>query len=152
MRLRCPVCYAESALEAWVGEAEARAFLGVLAQCPDALAPALVRYVGLWRAQSRAVGWGRATRIAQDALALEPDPAILTAALDETVETLRARRAAGEAAKPLTNHRYLAAVLETARSRAALPVPVVGGPPSAGPAPAAESRTLAAARALESLR
>jgi hypothetical protein len=111
MRLRCPVCHAEAALEAWVEDEAAREMMAILSTLDATLGRPLVAYLGLWRSASRALAWDRAVRIAREVLALEADPQRLAAALSQTVEQLRAKRDAGDV-RPLTGHNYLKRVLE----------------------------------------
>lgn len=128
MRLRCPVCHAEAALEAWVEDAAARELFGLLAALPAGLARALVAYLGLWRPAKRALAWDRALRVAREALDAHADAAVLEAALVETVEALRAKRDAGDVRK-LDSHGYLRKVCASVAARwAALsPGPSPGG-------------------------
>lgn len=111
MRLRCPVCHAESAIEAWVEDDAARELMGLLAGLDAPLGRALVAYLGLWRPASRALSWERALRIAREVLALDADALRLAAALSQTVEQLRLKRDGGDV-RPLTGHNYIKRVLE----------------------------------------
>lgn len=131
MRLRCPVCHAECAPEAWMQEEAARELFGLLAQQPAGLARALTMYLGLWRPAKRALAWDRAVRIARETLALA-QPEVLEQALTETVEALRAKRDAGDA-RALDSHGYLKKVIESVAARGAVR--------RAEPARAARSRT-----------
>lgn len=111
MRLRCPVCHADAALEAWVMDEAARDFVALLAGLEADLGRPLVAYIGLFRPRKTALTWDRALRLAREVLALTPDAHRLASALSSTVDTLRAKRAAGDA-RPLSNHNYLKRVLE----------------------------------------
>lgn len=111
MRLRCPVCHAEAALEAWVEDDAAREMMGLLSALDATLARPLVAYLGLFRSGSRALSWERALRIARDVLALDANALRLAAALSQTVEQLRVKRDAGDV-RPLTGHNYIKRVLE----------------------------------------
>lgn len=130
MRLRCPVCHAEAALEAWAEDEAAREMMALLAGLDAELGRPLVAYLGLFRSASRALSWDRALRLAREVLALCPDSARLAAALVVTVEQLRAKRDAGDV-RPLTNHNYLKRVLEGVPEGGAV-VAVHGRPCSAG--------------------
>lgn len=110
MRLRCPVCHAESAIEAWVEDDAARELMGLLAGLDAPLGRALVAYLGLWRPASRALSWERALRIAREVLALDADALRLAAALSQTVEQLRLKRDGGDM-RPVSSHGYLKRVL-----------------------------------------
>lgn len=116
MRLRCPVCHADAALEAWVEEAAARELFGLLATLPDGVARQLVRYLGLFRSSKRALAWDRALRLAREVLALGVATEVLEAALAETVEAMLAKRESGDV-RPLDNHNYLRRVAESVQAR-----------------------------------
>lgn len=111
MRLRCPVCHAEAALEAWAEDEAARELMALLSTLDATLGRPLVAYLGLFRSGSRALSWERALRLAREVMALESDPLRLAAALSQTVEQLRAKRDAGDV-RPLNSHGYLKRVLE----------------------------------------
>lgn len=118
MRVRCPVCHAEAALEALFEEAAARELFLLLAKLPDGVARALVRYLGLFRPSKRALSWDRALRIAKEVLALELSPDMLEAALSDTVEAMLAKREAGDV-RPLENNNYLKKVAVSVQARLA---------------------------------
>jgi hypothetical protein len=128
MKLRCPVCHAESALDAVAEDDCARELLALLAGLPAEVARPLLAYLGLFRSPRRALAWARALRIARQALALCADYRQLAAGLEATVEALHAKREQGHAA-PLGNQNYLRRVLE------GLP-PAPDGTALARPAPA----------------
>jgi hypothetical protein len=117
MRLRCPVCHAEAALEAWAEDEAARELMGLLAGLDAEVGRPLAHYLGLFRSRSRALSWDRALRLAREALAVHADSAVLAAALAETVEAMRQKREAGEV-RPLENHNYLKKVAQTVALRA----------------------------------
>lgn len=116
MRIRCPSCHAEHALDQAFEDEAARELMGVLADLPRECSRPLVAYLGLWRSRTRALAWERALRIAREALALHADREILGAALSEAVEGLRRKQDDG-AWKPLTGHNYLKRVLESTSAR-----------------------------------
>lgn len=155
MRLRCPVCHAEAALEAWAEDEAAREMMGLLSGLEATLGRALVAYLGLWRSPSRALSWERALRLAREVLALEPDAARLAAALSQTVEQLRGKREAGDG-RALSSHGYLTRVLEgMPRAAQALAAAQPQTPDSAGgrrPRATAPSATLDGLMALEDLK
>jgi hypothetical protein len=120
MRLRCPVCHAEAALEAleaWAEDEAARELMGLLAGLDAEVGRPLAHYLGLFRSRSRALSWDRALRLAREALAVHADGAVLAAALAETVEAMRQKREAGDV-RPLENHNYLKKVAQTVALRA----------------------------------
>ncbi|TCS70749.1 hypothetical protein EDC61_11476 [Sulfuritortus calidifontis] len=116
MRLRCPVCHAEAALEAWAEDEAAREMMGLLAGLDAALGRALAAYLGLFRSKSRALSWERAVRLAREVLALGLEEAVLSQALSDTVEAMRVKREAGDI-RPLENHNYLKRVAESVAAR-----------------------------------
>lgn len=160
MRLRCPVCHAEAALEAWAEDEAAREMMGLLSGLEATLGRALVAYLGLWRSPSRALAWERALRLAREVLALEQDAARLAAALSQTVEQLRSKREAGDG-RALSSHGYLTRVLDgLPRAAQALPAltpdardaaEATGGRRARATA-AAPSATLGGLMALEDLK
>lgn len=134
MRLRCPVCHAETALEAWVEDAAARELFGLLAGLPDGLSRALVRYLGLFRPARRALAWDRALRLAREALALGLDAPVLEAAIAETVEAMLVKREAGDV-RPLENHNYLKRVAESVSARGVMPAAPAASAQTSRPVP-----------------
>lgn len=116
MRLRCPVCHAEAALEAWAEDEAAREMMALLAGLEAQLGRALAAYLGLFRSKSRALAWERALRLAREVLALGIDEAVLSQALSDTVEAMRQKREAGDI-RPLENHNYLKRVAESVAAR-----------------------------------
>jgi len=137
MRLRCPVCHAEAALEAWAEDEAARELMGLLAGLDAEIGRPLTHYLGLFRSRSRVLAWDRALRLAREALAVHEAPAVLAAALTETVEAMRMKREAGDI-RPLENHNYLKRVAESVAARGAVCVAREKA------RPASASRTLAA--------
>ncbi|MDP2548506.1 hypothetical protein [Oceanobacter sp. 4_MG-2023] len=108
---RCPVCHSRIGLEQLVQDDAGRELLALLAAHDADTATALVGYLGLFRSGSRDLAMDRALRLVKEALALaEPD--WLTPALQDTVESIRAKRQNTDA-KALTNHNYLKRVLES---------------------------------------
>lgn len=116
MRLRCPVCHAEAALEAWVEDDAAREMMALLSGLDAQLGRALAAYLGLFRSKTRALAWERALRLAREVLALGLDEAVLAQALSDTVEAMRVKREAGDI-RPLENHNYLKRVAESVAAR-----------------------------------
>jgi hypothetical protein len=140
MNITCPCCHARFPLQAALEDGAARELLGILSSRPMHLSRPLASYLGLFRSASRALAWERALRLADEALALEPDGDLLGLALSETVEAIYAKRER-EPARPLTNHNYLRRVLETHRARRPAPRSAGSGqaPPKAeAPAPEPE--------------
>lgn len=111
MRLRCPVCHADAALEAWAEDDAARELMALLAGLEAELGRPLVAYLGLFRARKSALAWDRALRLSREVLALCTDSMRLADALATTVGQMRIKREAGDI-RPLANHNYLRRVLE----------------------------------------
>jgi hypothetical protein len=107
---RCPICHSRIHLEGLVQDESGRSLMALITKLDSALAPALVAYLGLFRAAKRDLANDRALRLAQEVVALA-EPAILAAAAAQTVETMRTKAQTG-AFKPLTNHNYLIRVIE----------------------------------------
>jgi len=114
MKIRCPVCHAESELAAVCEQDAARDLLALLVLLPVDLARPLTAYLGLFRSRKRALGWERGLRLTRQTLSLCADYTRLATALSLTVEALRAKRES-TAATPLGNHNYLKRVLEGVR-------------------------------------
>lgn len=133
MRIRCPACFAEFALEQALSDEAARELMGVLADLPREVSRPLAAYLGLWRSRSRALAWERALRIAREALALHADAGVLAVALSETVEAIRAKQAE-PGWKPMTGHKYLERVLESVAARGMSRVQHSAAPAPAKPA------------------
>lgn len=112
MLLTCPACHARYSLDLILQDEAARELLSLSGQAGRAW-PALVRYLGLFRSESRPLAWDRALRLAQEVLEIgDQGPGtgnleLIERALIETVDALRAK-----GGKPLKNHNYLKRVLE----------------------------------------
>ncbi len=142
------MCHAEASLEAWAEDEAARELMALLAALPAELGRPLVAYLGLWRPERRALSFGRALRVAREALELHADAAVLAEALAQTVEALSAKRDAG-AARPLASHNYLRRVVDSVAARGkpstpAQPVQAAAAPP--------RSATMDAVQRLQTLK
>lgn len=113
MLLTCPICHARYSLDAILQDESARELLGLSGQA-GRIWPALVKYLTLFRSESRALAWDRALKLCREVLEIQADPAAMEAALVETVEALR-----GKNGKPMKNHNYLKRVLENQPSAGA---------------------------------
>lgn len=111
MNLTCPCCHAKYSLDAAL-ESEAAGELQVLLAQAGPLARPLIAYLGMFRSKTRALSFDRAVRLAREVLEIPGDQRALGVALAETVESLRAKRDAGDV-RPLTKHNYLLRVLES---------------------------------------
>lgn len=63
MKTRCPACGAENSLDALIANEDARSVLALLYGVDMGLVHALVRYMGLFRSNSRALSWERMARL-----------------------------------------------------------------------------------------
>lgn len=134
---RCPVCHSRIGLEQLVQDEAGRELLALLARLDVPTGTALVSYIGLFRPANRDLANDRALKLAHETLALE-SPQWLSTALQETVETLREKRAQGDV-KPLSNHNYLKRVLESVIKRGCNVSTLPAATPAIGFATAAAS-------------
>ncbi|MCF6265248.1 MAG: hypothetical protein L3J57_01730 [Desulfuromusa sp.] len=111
MKLRCPVCHSSNSLDAYAADEAGRELLGVLAATGPLFRP-FVQYLGLFRSAQRDLSHARALKLAKEVLAIPADPQALATAMQETVESIRAKQQTGET-RPLKNHNYLKRVLES---------------------------------------
>jgi hypothetical protein len=149
MKIRCPACGAEFSIEAALADEAGRELMGLLARMPAEVSRPLVAYLGLFRSAARSLTWDRALRLAKECAALDADPYRLGAALATTVEGLRAKREGAAAWKPLSNHNYLAKVLEGLPAGAGQALAVPTGPARGAPAGGKASATHTALAALQ---
>ena len=116
-----------------------RELLALLVKVTPALGRALVQYIALFRARNRDLANTRALKLATDALAIQADPYLLAAAMQDTVEAVQTKRQAGDGS-PLKNHNYLKSVLKTVSERAGNTASVVPtGTPKRDKAPVRDS-------------
>lgn len=67
MKLTCPVCGAQYAIEAYLTDEAARRAVAVALKLPAPLAELILRYLGLFRpAAARALSWHRAARLIEE--------------------------------------------------------------------------------------
>lgn len=140
MLLTCPACHARYSLDLILQDEAARDLLSLSGQAGRAW-PALVRYLGLFRSESRPLAWDRALKLATEVVEIPADPAALETALIETVDALRAK-----GGKPLKNHNYLKRVLEN-QPRETVETHCNGSLPT--PSPSSNSKTARAIGRLE---
>lgn len=114
---RCPVCHSHIQLEAIIQDEAASKLAGMLASMDGELSRPLVGYLGLFRPPKRDLANDRALKLCQEVIELTPDHARLSAALAQTVETIRSKGGG-----PLKNHNYLKRVLESVETSANMPV------------------------------
>lgn len=122
---RCPVCHAHLTLDAMTADAAAHDVLLLFASLHDPLAHALLGYLSLWRPLKRDLSYARTHKLAVEVLALDASRSdALVYALEETVQTLRAKAASGTGSLPLTSHGYLRQVLKGQTAQTAQMSPV----------------------------
>ncbi|MDG4595510.1 MAG: hypothetical protein P9F75_07420 [Candidatus Contendobacter sp.] len=68
MRLTCPCCGSVNSLEALLTDAAARQAVATALKLPAGLGERLLRYLGLFRAQGRVLGWDRVARLLEELL------------------------------------------------------------------------------------
>jgi len=114
MNVICPHCNSRLTLAALTEDAAARKLFGLLAGCGTA-GSALIAYLGLFKPPKQALRWARAYRLAEETVAMsrqaEATSDQLATACMRTVSALGERRK-GSDWQPLSNHRYLARVLD----------------------------------------
>ena len=118
---RCPHCHGRIDLHACVQDEAARDLIALMAKQPPGVGTALVQYLTLFRPAKRDLANTRALKLAHEALELSSDPYLLAAAMHETVEAIKAKRAEGSG-QPLKSHGYLKSVLKSVAERANQPV------------------------------
>ena len=109
---RCPVCHSDLHLDAILEDDAGRALLAVLTKLPGGAAKAMVAYIGLFRPEKSNLSNSRAVKLVNEVLEQHQPGRVLTHALSETVERIRAKRNNGDK-KPLSNHSYLREVYRT---------------------------------------
>ena len=108
---RCPVCHSRIGLEQMVQDEAGRLMMALLAKLDTESASAMVSYIGLFRPAKRDLANDRALKLIKETIQLE-EHGVLVLALQETVESLKNKRAQGEV-KLLTNHNYLKSVIKS---------------------------------------
>lgn len=121
--ITCPHCHSSLNLEQLTEDAAARHLFALIAQSNSG--PAFVAYLGLFKPGKQALRWTRAVALAEEILERWGTDGRLGPALVKTVEALREKRQTPEW-RPLSNHNYLASVLEGIPLRAALAAGQVG--------------------------
>lgn len=120
MRLTCPACGAMNSLEALLTDVQAREAVAAALAFPAPLGDRLLRYLGLFRPDSRALSWERVARLLRELLApiqagrITRDGRQWAAPMDLWVQALDQvleDRVAGKLNLPLKSHGYLFAVV-----------------------------------------
>lgn len=134
MRTRCPSCGATLSLDALIAHDGARDALGVAFKLSGSLGHALVRYLGLFRPETRELTMDRVAkllgellpdlqsqRIERNGQVFEAPPECWTWAIDQTL----AAREAGRLATPLKGHGWLYQVMSQYQPQANAVAPVL---------------------------
>ena len=118
---RCNTCHANIHLDALVQDNSAKTLLATVAKLPKSLAVNVIGYVALFRPAKSDLNNDRAARLINEVLELSSNQNALNAALEQTVQTLHAKRQQGTA-QPLKNHSYLKKVIDTIKEQHFHPV------------------------------
>lgn len=122
--ITCPHCNSTLNLEQLTEDAQARRLFSLLRT--SGCAAAIVAYLGLFKPAKQALRWSRASALAEELLQRWGTDPRLGTALTLTVEALREKRQS-DGWRPLSNHNYLASVLQGLPPAAAtLPAPERG--------------------------
>ncbi|UCZ84432.1 hypothetical protein LGQ10_29660 [Pseudomonas sp. L5B5] len=158
MRTRCPNCGATLSLDALIAHDGAREALGVAFKLSGSLGHALVRYLGLFRPETRELTMDRVAKLLGELLpdlqsqrierggqVFQAPPECWIWAIDQTL----AAREAGRLATPLKGHGWLYQVMSQYQANAVTPIlaPEMRQPPRLAPRP--QSATATAVAALE---
>lgn len=156
MRTRCPNCGTTLSLDALIAHDGAREALGVAFKLSGPVGNALIRYLGLFRPESRELTMDRvakllaellpdlqAQRIERGGQVFEAPPACWAWAIEQAL----AAREAGRLVTPLKGHGWLYQVMTQYQPQAGTAVTVREAPPRLPVRPA--SQTTAAMAALE---
>ncbi|MEZ5571196.1 MAG: hypothetical protein R3E64_04155 [Halioglobus sp.] len=117
--ISCPHCNSTLHLEQLTEDAAGRHLFGLIAQTN--CGPALVAYLGLFKPAKQALRWSRAVDLTEEILARWANDSRLGTAMTKTVESMREKRQSPQW-RPLSNHNYLASVIDTLPAHAALAV------------------------------
>ncbi|WP_262032686.1 hypothetical protein [Serratia liquefaciens] len=109
---RCPICHTDLHLDALLEDDAGRELLAQLTKLPGSTAKSMVAYIGLFRPEKSNLSNSRAVKLVKEVLDQHQPGRVLTHALSETVERIRAKRINGDK-KPLSNHSYLREVYRT---------------------------------------
>lgn len=116
MIITCPCCSQRYPLDAALQDESGRKLMILLAKATPEFATSLVMYMALFQSKSKALGWDRSLRLANEVLQLSEDLPTLTAALTDATLALREKQASGDWS-PMKNHNYLKKVLSSTTAR-----------------------------------
>lgn len=118
---RCPSCHGHIHLDTLVQDSSAKSLLATVAKLPAKLAGNLIAYIALFRPEKSDLNNARADKLIKEVLALSENQQALNAALEQTVQSIQAKRQQGTT-QPLKNHNYLKQVLDTTKDKFFHPV------------------------------
>ena len=127
MRLCCPRCGQVDSIERFADEAAARDTIALALKWPRPLADRLMRYLGLFRPERRALRWPRAQKLLSTLLtdldrgAVKRhgrDWAAPQAAWEAALDVVMDQVAAGKLRPPLKDHAYLYSIIANGADRA----------------------------------
>ena len=110
---RCPVCKSHLSLDQLVQDDAGKELLSIVANINKRTAQALVGYLALFRPAKQDLSATRAVKLAREVLALTENIAALGHAMEQTTNSIMAKRVGQPNIKPLANHNYLKQVLTT---------------------------------------
>jgi len=113
---RCPSCHGHLHLDTLVQDSSAKSLLAIVAKLKPALATNVIGYVALWRPEKSDLNNARAVKLINEVLELSKNEQALSAALEQTVLTIQAKRQSGMF-QPFKNHSYLCQVLKTTEEK-----------------------------------
>jgi hypothetical protein len=113
---RCPSCHGHLNLDTLVQDSSAKSLLAVVAKLKPKLATNLIGYIALWRPAKSDLNNDRAVKLINEVLELSGNEQALSAALEQTVIAIKAKRQAGTY-QAFKNHSYLCQVLKTTEDK-----------------------------------
>lgn len=112
--IRCPICHHDISLEALLSDDAGRELLTIITKLGYGCARPLTAYIGLFRTQKSNLSNARAVKLINEVLEQYHPSRHLAHALDQTVQSIHAKRSKGED-KPLKSHAYLKSVYESTK-------------------------------------
>lgn len=127
MKLVCPGCGAQGAIELFSADANARQFAALMGRVPPQLASATLAYLSLFRPPSKALAWSRGRSLLDELVtAIEAgavrrrgrDWAVTPADFKTAMEEMVRLRSLDKLDLPLKNHNYLLEILKSGSDKA----------------------------------
>ncbi|MBQ9725123.1 MAG: hypothetical protein IJV56_07285 [Neisseriaceae bacterium] len=160
MKTRCPACGAENSLDALIANEDARGVLALLYGVDMGLVHALVRYMGLFRSNSRALSWERMARLLGQIVpdiqagAIRRNGQVFPAPISAwvwAVGQIMDARSSGCLKLPLTTHGYLYEVISRFKGDL-MPIQQGVNPQAEQAKQTVKSKTMSALETLASLK